>query len=323
MNRLGQLLKRMETRGISASAILQGTHIQRSDLETPGWKPSITQYRAALRRIVQLSPPGIGIDLGLDTTIADEGVLGYAALSSATLRDVNALLTKYLPLVEDFTLYTDSVVDDEWHIEFAAIYPMGDVLPFVMEELFARSKVEFRIYTGVDVAFKRLDLAYPAPPYAHRYREVFGCPVRFDQDRNLLVMDADHLDRPIAFSNPEVCRLCEEQCAKLLGALGESSSVGYEVRRRLILGPGRYPSLSDMSAAMGLSATVLKRRLRESGETYQRILDAVRKDLAVQYLTETRLTPKEIGHRLGFSNVHNFRRAFKSWTGYNPSFFQA
>jgi hypothetical protein len=69
-------------------------------------RPSITQYRAVLRRVVQLSPPGIGIDLGLDTAIADEGVPGYAALSSATLRDVNALLTKYLPLVQAFTLYT-------------------------------------------------------------------------------------------------------------------------------------------------------------------------------------------------------------------------
>jgi AraC-like DNA-binding protein len=200
---------------------------------------------------------------------------------------------------------------------------MSDVLSFVMEELFARSKVEFRIYTGVDVAFKRLDLAYPAPPCAQRYHEVFGCRVRFDHDRNRLVMDADYLDQPIALSNPEGYRLCEEQCAKLLGALSESSSVCYEVRRRLILGPGRYPSLSDMSADMGLSATVLRRRLRESGETYQRNLDAVRKDLAVQYLTETRLTPKEIGHRPGFSNVHNFSRAFKSWTGHNPSFIKA
>jgi AraC-like DNA-binding protein len=322
MNKLSYLLKRMESRGIRTKNLLAGTGIRTGDLNSPSYKPSVTQYRAVLRKIIELSPPGIGIAMGLETTIGDEGILGYAALSSATLRDVNALIKKYLPLVDDVTLYSDEVVKGEWRIEFAPVYPMGDVLPFLMEELFARSKVEFKAYTAVDVRFKRLDLAYPEPPYGRLYREVFDCPIRFDQNRNLLAIDANYLDLPIVFSNPDVCRLCEAQCAKLLGEINNSSSVGTEIRRRLILSPGQYPCLAEMSSAMGLSVTSLKRRLREEGETYQGILDGIRKELAIQYLTETKLTPKEIGYRLGFSNVHNFRRAFKAWTGANPSHFQ-
>ena len=78
-----------------------------------------------------------------------------------------------------------------------------------------------------------------------------------------------------------------------------------------------------MSLVMGLSPTTLKRKLREEGETYQHILDRIRRDLSIQYLTETKLTAKQISYRIGFSNVHNFRRAFKAWTGFNPSHFQA
>ena len=323
MNKLNYLLKRMEARGIAATTLLAGTGIQVAELERAGYNPSVTQYRAVLRRIVEHSPPGIGIAMGLESTIADEGILGYAALSRATLRDINALVKKYVQLTEFLIRYSDAVVNGEWHIEFAAVYPMGDVLPFLIEEIFARSKAEFKIYTGVDIPFKQLDLAYSEPPYAALYHEVFRCPLRFNQDRNRLTVDAKYLDLPIVFSNPEVAKLCEEQCAKLLGAINHSSNVGAEVRRRLILNPGKYPSLAEMSAEMRLSVTTLKRKRREEGETYQGILDLTRKDLAIQYLTETRLTPKEIAYRLGFSNVHNFRRAFKVWTGANPSQFQA
>jgi AraC-like DNA-binding protein len=98
--------------------------------------------------------------------------------------------------------------------------------------------------------------------------------------------------------------------------------LGDEVRRQLLLNPSRYPKLEELCARLRLSAAELKRRLREQGETYQGILDAARRDLAIQYLQETRLPPKEISYRLGFSNVHNFRRAFKTWTGLNPSSFR-
>lgn len=323
MNKLCSLLKRMEARGVEAGTCLAGVAIQVSDLSDPAYKPSVTQFRAVLRNIVAASPPGIGIALGLDASIADEGVLGYAALSSATLRDVNELIKTYHSLVEHLTLYSDTMAHGEWILDFTTTYPMGDVLPFMIEELFARSKVESKIYTGIDIPFKHMELVYPAPPYAALYSEVFHCPVRFNQDRNRLVRDARYLELPIVLSNPEVCRLLEEQCARLLGARNNSAKLGEAIRRRLILHPGKYPLLAEMSAAMGLSPTGLKRRLADDGETYQGILDDFRQDLAIQYLTETRLTPKEISYRLGFSNVHNFRRAFKAWTGNNPSHFQS
>jgi AraC-like DNA-binding protein len=321
MNRLGHLLRRIEARGIATRTLLAGTGIQRNDLSRPTFSPSPTQYREVLRAIVERSPPGIGLELGLETTIADEGVLGYAALSSATLRDVNALIKKYHQLVENVVHYSDAVHKGLWHIEFTTLYPMADVLPFVMEEIFARTRVEFKAYTGIDIPFQHLELTYAAPPYAQMYEEIFRCPVRFLRPRNELIVDAKYLDLPIVLSNPEVARLCERQCAKQLGT-ENPKDVGAEIRRRLILNPGKYPCLAEMSAAMRLSVTSVKRKLRAEGETYQGILDLTRKELAIQYLQETALTPKEISHRLGFSNVHNFRRAFKGWTGVNPSHFQ-
>ena len=322
MQKLDYLLKRMEARGVLADSLLDGTGIQPGDVGNPAYMPSVSQYAAVLRRIVELSPPGIGMKMGLEVRVLGEGLLGYAALFSATLRDMNEFSKTYKTLVSDFTLYSDSVENGEWHLKFDATCAMGDVLPFMIEEMYARVKAAQQSYTGVDIPFKRLDLAYPEPHYGKMYRDLFRCPVRFSQKQNCLAVDAKYLDLPLVLSASEIGSLLEAQCAQLLGVANSSTSVGVAIKRHLILNPGNYPTLAEMSALMALSPASLKRKLKAEGETYQGILDSIRKDLAIRFLSQTRLGAKEISYRVGFSNVHNFRRAFKAWTGLNPSHYQ-
>ena len=322
MNKLEFLLKQVDAWGVPTRKVLAGSGISAKDARSGGLKPSVNQYRKILGNIVSLTRPDVGFDLGLATTIADEGVLGYAALSSARLGDVNNLMKKYHRLVVDLVAYSDEVVGDEWHIDFTTIYPMGELAPVIMEDMFAQAKVEFRFYTGVDIPFKSLDLAYQEPAYVSRYHEVFQCPLRFGRDVNRLTIDAKYLDLPVVLPNDEVSKLCEAQCARMLGEFNHARDIATDIRRRLIRNPGKFPSIAEMSESMQMSSSTLQRKLRAKGETYQGIVNGVRRDLAIQYLEQTSLTPKEISYQLGFSNVHNFRRAFKEWTGFNPSHFQ-
>ncbi|MGP3790576.1 AraC family transcriptional regulator [Pseudomonas sp. B392_1p] len=322
MQKLDYLLKRMEARGIAVDSLLDGTGIAPSDVGNAGYMPSASQYRALLRRIIDLSPPGIGIRIGLEVKVLGEGLPGYAALCSATLRGMNEFSKTYKTLVNDFTRYSDTVENGEWHLKFSAVGGMEDVQTFLVEEMYARVKTAQQSYTGVDIPYKRLDLVYPEPHYAKMYRDIFRCPVRFNQKQNCLAVDAKYLDLPLAFSAAEISGLLEAQCVQLLGAASNCTSVGVAIKRHLILNPGHYPTLTEMSAIMSLSPASLKRKLKAEGETYQGILDSIRKDLAIRFLSQTRLSAKEISYRVGFSNVHNFRRAFKAWTGANPSRYQ-
>lgn len=321
MSKLNYLLNRIASRGVPQEKILAGTHVRAGDVARPGFKPTATQYRAVLRNIVALTPPGIGLSVGLEANISHYGVFGYAALSSATLRDINRLCEQYHPLVEEFTKYSNSEVDGEWRIQFATTQPMGDVLPFLMEELFARTRTETGFYIGKGFHFRSLDLAYPEPSYGQLYRQVFQCPIRFNQDRNLVVVDAKYLELPVILSNPEVCSLCEGQCAQMLGEAAQTLTLTAKIRGQL-LNLDRFPSLAEMAEGLGMNAASMQRKLREEGETYRGILESIRKNIAIQYLRTTDLSPKEISYRLRFSNVHNFRRALKAWTGRNPSHFQ-
>jgi AraC-like DNA-binding protein len=70
---------------------------------------------------------------------------------------------------------------------------------------------------------------------------------------------------------------------------------------------------------LGVSLRSLQRSLREHGTSYEHLLRAVRQELACAYLREGRYTVSEVAFVLGYDNLSAFARAFKRWTGKQPS----
>ena len=97
--------------------------------------------------------------------------------------------------------------------------------------------------------------------------------------------------------------------------MADADLLSSKIRNALVKSPGEFPTLEEMSRRLKMGSRTLRRRLVQENLTYQQILDTTRKDLAIQYLKYTSLTPKEIGFLLGYNSVSNFRRAFKGWTG--------
>ena len=63
-------------------------------------------------------------------------------------------------------------------------------------------------------------------------------------------------------------------------------------------------------------------RDRLEGSSYRSILEDVRHTLAIEHLKTDRLSIQEIAFTLGYSDMANFRRAFKRWEGLAPSDFR-
>jgi AraC-like DNA-binding protein len=78
------------------------------------------------------------------------------------------------------------------------------------------------------------------------------------------------------------------------------------------------PKIDTVARELGMSSRTLTRRLAEDGVTYKALLDEVRQKLALQYLKDRRISPKQVAYLLGYSEVPAFYHAFRRWTGSSP-----
>lgn len=81
-------------------------------------------------------------------------------------------------------------------------------------------------------------------------------------------------------------------------------------------------SAEAMAASLKMSARTLQRRLDDEGTRYSSLLDEVRIRLAKRLLADPANPLGEIAHRVGFSDLATFSRAFKRWTGVPPGTFR-
>jgi len=82
-------------------------------------------------------------------------------------------------------------------------------------------------------------------------------------------------------------------------------------------------SIDRVARSLGMSRQTLYRRLKKEGVTFEEILDARRRQLAIRYLKFDRFSVKAVAYKLGFSDPAAFSRAFKRWTGLSPSTVRA
>jgi AraC-like DNA-binding protein len=73
------------------------------------------------------------------------------------------------------------------------------------------------------------------------------------------------------------------------------------------------------AAISGMSTRTLQRRLTERGLSFSRLLQRVRFRNAQELLQDRGMTLTAIATRLGYTDVANFIRAFKRWTGVGPN----
>jgi AraC-like DNA-binding protein len=78
-----------------------------------------------------------------------------------------------------------------------------------------------------------------------------------------------------------------------------------------------------IAAHLGLSDRTLTRRLSGLGTSFDGILDRLRHQLALKYVTGSDLSLTEVAFLLGYANQPAFSLAFKRWTGRPPSDMRA
>jgi len=123
--------------------------------------------------------------------------------------------------------------------------------------------------------------------------------------------------------NPSLWADIEADLKLQLAAQNDRWPITDRVRGALVdLMPAGRTGAEDVAIALGISRSTLQRRLRDDGTTYQAVLDVIRRDMAIRYLTKTTLRADEISDALAYRDANSFSRSFRRWTGQAPLAFR-
>jgi len=308
-------------RGADPAILAARAGINIADLEDQDARLPLSRYVALMRAGKELcGDTALALHFGEAAELSELSVVGLIGAASTSVIDGLSQLNRYSRLVVDVgtapggRFQIETANDGVWLID-TRIDPNSFFE--LTESTFARMISSSR-RRGVS-AVRRVHVTHGDPGYRAEYERVFGVPVFFESDRNALFFDASWLDQRFPQQPRYVFGVLSERADALLKKLENSKSVRGQVESRLMpslhTGEARIDSIA---AQMGVSRWTLTRRLKEEGTTFAQVLDDLRREMALHYLSGKKVSVNEAAYLVGFSEAAAFSRAFKRWTGMSP-----
>ncbi|WP_263145584.1 AraC family transcriptional regulator [Pseudomonas sp. RIT-PI-AD] len=285
--------------------------------------PQDAMTRLWERAVALSGDPAIGLNMAKGVRPAAFHVVGYALMSSRTLKEGFARLVRYQRIIAEGADLHFRASGDAYVLSLAI---HGDRLPPARqsaEASLAYALTFCRWLTGRPITPREVRLQGPAPANPEPYRQVFQAPLVFNADHYGLIFERADMESPLPTANEALAQLHDRFAGEYLARFSESR-VTHQARQVLCrLLPQGEPKRESVAAALHLSQRTLQRRLQEEGSSFQELLDVTRRDLAEQYLAQPKLTLLEIAYLLGFADPSNFFRAFRRWFGITPGEYRA
>lgn len=303
---------------VSTERLLEGQSLATQDLVDPNARVSLATLIAIIERARSLTrDPALGVELGLQTRATLWGNLGFATLSAPSMRGALELAIRFCDVVTPAIALRLREEGTEAELILDERDDFGSARDVIVLWLLLGIWNVGRMMTGAP-STARLELAFPEPAYASRLQAELPA-VRFGQPASRLLFDARRLDLPYVLHDPSALRAAVELCERQHEALGHGDAVAPRVRQLLTRSIHALPGFKAIAGKLQLSPRTLSRRLAAEGTSLQALIEEERKRQGLTLVAANERTISEIADRLGYSNVSNFERAFRRWTGCSPT----
>jgi len=271
----------------------------------------------------RIPDPAFGLQAARCWHPSNLGTLGYAWLSSSTLRSGLKRVVRYWRIViADVAVRLDETPEG---IEFVHTPPAldsaadgirGDIVLAIICDM---CRTNFSLtFSPRHVAFR-----HPAPPDARPYENFFGCPVSFGADANRLSIGRTDADHPLPTGNRDVAAAHDNILVEQLARLDKANVVARFRASLLERMTSGEISEEEIARDLHMSRRSLQRRLAEADAGYQSLVDDTRRDMALRYIQDPAKSATDITFLLGYSQQSVFTRAFRRWTGMSPSEYRS
>jgi len=308
-----------EGRGFRAADLLEAAGTTREYLDDPDARlpsPMVLEIWNALRE--RTADPALQLVAPVSLPFGAYRVIDYLVAASATVGEGMCRFARFFGLIAEAVALSVHVRDDE-HCLCLKAADGGQVPPVYVDYVFAALVSRIRMRIQPDLELSRVEFQRSKPADAEPYFEVFRAPVRFGAPADRLWVGREEWNAPTRSADAALARLLEEH-ARILAQRTPKAATGFqaEVQKAIASVLPEGGSASDVARALHVSVRTLQRKLVAIGTTFREISDAVRTQLAEEYLTDPKVSIAEVAFLLGFSDQSSFNRAFGRWTGESP-----
>jgi AraC-like DNA-binding protein len=320
------------SKGADRDALIARSGIDPARLENQDDRIPFAQYVALMHAGQDLTgDPALALHFGEAFEIAELSIVGLMGQACATIAETFELMDRYTRLVIDVPL------DEEADGKRCRLSRIGGKLwlvdtrkdpndfPELTESAFARAVCAARAFPGGDGLVREVHFTHEAPPYRAEYDRIFRVPIKFGSERNALLMkDLSWMNLKGPLPSRYVFEILTARAENLLGDLEKVATTRGRVEALLvpILHEGGA-SMAAVARRMAISRPTLFRRLKAEGATFEKVLDELRRKLALEHFGAGKASVNETAYLVGFSDPAAFSRAFKRWTGASPRAMRA
>ena len=301
---------------------LRGYSGSLSDLNDYRKRISPKTFYTVLTQSLEGLPGGIGFKFGKQLNLVAADTVGQLIMSSKTLKQALKCVQYYHLLLSISLNFDSEIKGPDVVVRFDRLYHRK--LPLVLqwfatEALLSCCHHQARWLTGEPLSFQKVCLPYSRPSHSDLYGVNLMCEVAFEAPYHEVSFKKEVLDLPILTANEQVRKIKKQHCQAALRRWERRFSINARVNTILAKTYPNFPTLEVIAQQLHTSRSCLYRKLQMNQTSYQCLINEFKKNKSICLLRGTLLTINEIAEKLGFSDASSFRRAFKSWTGVQPS----
>lgn len=320
---IAQIGEEISQRGVDPDAWLAAANLCTNQIKSQKGAIELDQFKHLILSAISLSgEPGLGLMVGRNLGLTTHGMLGYAISASSCLREAVELFSRYLNTRTPLLRIETSSSDDVFSIELHLCYPLDKIeIPFLESAVVTIINMIKQV-TENKPPIKAIRFPFKQPSYRNLYDEIFSCSLTFKNSVACICLLKEQIDKPLPMANEMSLEQAKAICEQELSKLQMQQSFSQRVRKRLLSYKDGFPSLREIAEHFNYSQRTFHRRLKEDNTCYSDILKSVRRFKATTLLIHSNLSVLEISYSLGYSDIANFRKAFKTWEGRSPSEFR-
>jgi AraC-like DNA-binding protein len=317
------LLEVCSRRGISTADLLANAKLSPDLFERYNGRIPIDKKRIiwedAQRRT---SDEHIGLLAAETVPFGGYGIFDYFLFASSTLGEVLERSSRFYRLINSNAELQLQTSQDYLSVEVHnRIISSPKLQGLSAEYAFAVVLLRLRMAVGSKLKPESVCFSYPSPENVSAHQRIFHSPLRFNQSANRLIFPRDVLDVPLPQADPALAEMLEHHAQRLLRQLPAEDDITGEVREVLLTTlRGGNVTLNATARTLAMSGRSLQRKLNGQGTSYRRLLDKIRYELALDFISR-QVDAQEIAYQLGFSETSAFYRAFKRWSENNSDDF--